>query len=148
MRLVGLWGVAHDELKRGLGGGRIRPGVMYVLGKREPSVPGGLAVVDKDTKVLFEPLIHSFGLAISLGVIGGADVLFDVEEATKFLWEVGGEAGISVCNDFARSTVMREDVLDVEVSDGGGGGRFVTGDKNSGFRAVVIGDGEDAVESV
>ena len=88
MRLVGSWGVTHNELKRGLGGGRIRPGVVYVLGEREPSVPGSLAMVDEDAKVLFEPLIRSFGLAVSLGVIGGAYVLFDVEEATKFLWEI------------------------------------------------------------
>ena len=148
MRLVGSWGVAHNELKRGLSGGQIRPGVMYVLGEREPSVPGGLAVVDEDAKILFKPLIRSLGLAVSLGVIGGAYVLFDVKEATKFLWEVGCEAGISVGNNLAGSTVMREDMLDVEVSDGGGGGRFVTGDENSSLRAVVIRDGEDAVESV
>ena len=148
MRLVGSWGVAHNELKGGLGGGRVRPGVMYILGKREPPVPGGLAVVDEDAKVLFEPLIRSLGLAVSLGVIGGAYVLFDVEEATKFLWEVGREAGIVVRDDSAGSAVMRENVLDVEVGDGGGGGCFVTGDENGGFRAVVVCDGEDAVETV
>ena len=47
---------------------------MYVLGEWEPSVPSGLAVVDEDSKVLFEPLIRAFGLAVSLGVIGGAYV--------------------------------------------------------------------------
>ena len=118
MWLVGSWGVAHDEFKGGLGGGRIRPGVMYILGEWEPSVPSGLAVVDKDAKVLFKPLICSFGLAVSLGVIGGAYVLFDVEEATKFLREVGREAGVSVCDDLAGSAVMWKDMLDVEVSDG------------------------------
>ena len=148
MWLVGPWGVTHNELKGGLGGGRVRPGVMYILGKWEPSMPGGLAVVDEDAKVLFKPLIRSFGLAVSLGVISSAYVLFDVEEAAKFLWEVGCEVGISVCDDFAGSTIMREDVLDVEVSDGGGGGRFVTGDENGSFGAVVVCDGEDAVESV
>ena len=131
MRLVGSWGVAHNELEGGLGGGRIRPGVMYILGEREPSVPGGLAVVDEDAKILFKPLIRSFRLAVSLGVVGGAYVLLDVEEATKFLWEVGCEAGISVCNNLAGGTVMWEDVLDIEVGDSGGGGRFVAGDENS-----------------
>ena len=147
MRLVGSWDMAHNELERGRGGGRIRPGVMDILGEREPSVPGGLAVIDEDAKVLFKPLIRSFGLAVSLGVIGGAYVLFDVEEVTKFLWEVGCEAGISVCNDLAGGTVVREDVLGVEVSDGGGGGCFVTGDENGSFRTVVVGDGEDAVKA-
>ena len=148
MRLVGSWGVAHNEFKGGFGGGGIRPGVVYILGEWEPSVPSGLVVVDKDAKVLFEPLICSFGLAVSLGVIGGAYVLFDVEKVTKFLREMGREAGVSVCDDLAGSAVVWEDVLDIKVSDGGGGGRFVTGDKNSSFRAVVICDGEDAVEAV
>ena len=51
---------------------------MYILGERKPSVPGGLAVVNEDTEILFEPLVHSFGLAIGLGVIGCAYVLFDI----------------------------------------------------------------------
>ena len=66
MRLMGSWGVAHNEVKGGFGGGRIRPGVVYILGEWEPSVPSGLVVVDKDAKVLFEPLICSFGLAVRL----------------------------------------------------------------------------------
>ena len=51
---------------------------MYVLGEWEPPVPSGLAVIDEDAEVLFKPLICSFGLAISLGVISGAYILFDV----------------------------------------------------------------------
>ena len=78
MRLVGSWDMTHDEFKGGFGGGRIRPGVMYVLGEWEPSVPGGLAMVDKDAKVLLKPLVCSFGLSVSLGVIGGAYVLLDI----------------------------------------------------------------------
>jgi hypothetical protein len=121
---------------------------MYILGEREPSVPSGLAVVDKDAKVLFKPLIRSFGLAVRLGVIGGAYVLFDVEDTTKFLREVGREAGIPVRDDLAGGAVMWKDMLDVKVSDGGGGSRFMAGDKNGGFRAVVVCDGENAVEAV
>jgi hypothetical protein len=105
-------------------------------------------MVDEDAKVLFKPLIRSFGLTVSLGVIGGAYVLFDVEEAAKFLWEVGCEAGIAVRDDLAGSAVMREDVLDVEVCDGRSGGCFMTGDENGSLRAVVIRDSEDAVEAV
>ena len=74
------WGVAHDEFEGGFGGGRVRPGVMYILGKGKPSVPSGLAVVDEDAEVLFKPLICSFGLAISLGVIGSAYVLRNIED--------------------------------------------------------------------
>ena len=76
--MMGSWGVAHNEFKGGLGGGRARPGVVYILGEWEPAVPGGLAVVDKDAKVLLKPLIWSLGLSVSLGVIGGAYVLLDI----------------------------------------------------------------------
>ena len=47
----------------------------------EPLVPSGLAVVDEDAEVLFKPLIRAFGLAVRLGVVGGAYVLFDIEDA-------------------------------------------------------------------
>ena len=78
MRLVSPWGVAHDEFKGGFGGSRVRPGIMYVLGKWEPLVPSGLAVVYEDAEVLFKPLVCAFGLTISLGVVGRAYVLFDI----------------------------------------------------------------------
>ena len=75
------WGVAHDEFKGGFGGGRVRPGVVYVLGEGKPSVPRGLAVVNENAEILFEPLICSFGLTVSLGVIGCAYVLCNIEDA-------------------------------------------------------------------
>ena len=148
MRLMGSWGVTHNEFERGLGGGRVRPGVMDILGEREPSVPGGLAVIDEDAKVLLKPLIRPFGLSVGLGVIGGAYVLSDIKDATKFLQEVGCEMGVSVGDDFARSAVVWKDMLDVEVGDGGGGGRFMAGDKKGSFRAVVVRDGEDAIKAI
>ena len=148
MWLVGSWGVTHNKFKGGLGGGRTRPGIMNVLGEREPSVPGGLTVIDKDAKVLLKPLIRSFGLSVSLGVIGGAYVLFDIEDATKFFREMGCKAGISVGDDLVGSAVVWKDILDVEVGDGGGGGRFMAGDKKGSFRAVVVCDGEDTVKTV
>ena len=121
---------------------------MYVLGEWKPSVPSGLAVVDEDTEVLFKPLIRAFGLSVSLGVIGGAYVLFDIEDAAKFLWEMGCEAGVAVCDDLTWSTVMWKDMLDVKISDGGSGGGFMAGDENGSFRAVVVRDGEDAVKAI
>ena len=76
--MVGTWGVAHNEVKGGFGGSRVGPGIVYVLGKREPTAPGGLTVVYEDAKILFKPLIHLFRLAVCLGMIGRAYVLFDV----------------------------------------------------------------------
>ena len=43
-----------------------------------------------------------------------ADVLMDVEKATKFCSEFGCEANISVRNDFAGNAVMRDHVGGVE----------------------------------
>ena len=96
-------------------------------------MPSGLAVVDKDTEVLFKPLIHAFGLAVSLGVVGGAYVLFDIEDAAQFLREMGGKAGISVCDNFAGSAIVWKNMLDVKFGNGGGSGLFVAGDENGSF---------------
>ena len=78
MQLVSPWDMAHDKFEGGFGGGRVRPGIMYILGKWEPLVPSGLVVVDEDAEVLFKPLVCAFGLTISLGVVGRAYVLFDI----------------------------------------------------------------------
>ena len=51
---------------------------MYILGKWKPLVPSGLTVVDEDAEVLFKPLVRTFRLAVSLGMVGGAYVLFDI----------------------------------------------------------------------
>jgi hypothetical protein len=148
MRLVGPWGVAHDEVKGGLGGGRIRPGIVYILSEWKPSVPSGLAVVDEDAEILLKPLIRSFGLAVSLGVVGGAYVLRDVEDTAKFLREMGRKTGISVRDDLAGSAVVWENMLDVKIGNSGGGSRFVAGNEDGRFRAIVVGNGEDAVKAV
>ena len=59
-----------------------------------------------------------------------------------------GEAGISVGDDLVGSTIVWKDMLDIEVGNGGGGGCFVAGNKNSCFRAVMVCDSEDAVKAV
>ena len=76
--MVGTWGVAHNEVKGGFGGSQVGPGIVYILGEQEPMAPGGLTVVYKDAKILFKPLIRLFRLAVCLGMIGRAYVLFDV----------------------------------------------------------------------
>ena len=74
--------------------------------------------------------------------------MFDIEDAAEFLQEMGCEAGVAVCDDLAGSAIMWKNVLDVKVSNGGSGGRFMAGDENGSFRAIVVRDGEDTVESI
>ena len=59
-----------------------------------------------------------------------------------------GEAGIPVSDDLVGGTIVWKNMLDIEIGDGGGGGHFVAGNKNSSFRAVVVRDCEDAVKAV
>jgi hypothetical protein len=49
---------------------------------------------------LFDPLIRALGKAISLGVEGRRQVLLDSQFRREGSAEVGGEAGISVGDDF------------------------------------------------
>ena len=39
-------------------------------------------------------------------------------------------------------------MLNIEVSDDGGGGRFVAGNEDGSFRAVMVRDSEDAVKAI
>jgi len=47
-----------------------------------------------------------FTSAICLGVICCADVLSNVEEATKFCHELGGESSVSVGDDLLGDSIM------------------------------------------
>ena len=51
---------------------------MHILGEWEPLAPSGLVMVDENAEILFEPLVRSFGLAVGLGMVSGAYILFDI----------------------------------------------------------------------
>jgi len=53
------------------------------LGDREPVAPIVLLIVDEDTEVLFDILIDSFSLAISLWMVSSGWVLFDSKKGKK-----------------------------------------------------------------
>src|SRR6266403_4898336 len=71
--------MSHDQFEGGLPCCRVWPGVVCILGEWEPFSPVSLRSVPKYSEVLFQPLVGWFGLSVRLGVIGGADVLFDVQ---------------------------------------------------------------------
>ena len=66
----------------------------------------------------------------------------------EFLREVRGEAGISVSDNLAGGAIVWENMLDIKIGNGGGGGCFVAGNENGSFRAVMVCDSEDAVKTV
>ena len=95
--------------------------------------PGSLAVIYEDMEILFKPLVCAFRLAISLGVISGAYVLFDIQNTAKFSGELGSEVGVSISDDFAGGTIVWENMLDIEVGDIECSGCFVAGNEDGGF---------------
>ena len=55
-------------------------------------------MVDIDTQVLFDCLIHAFCLTICLGVIGSGGVLLDSKESKKFSGVLRDELCIMIMN--------------------------------------------------
>ncbi len=55
--------------------------IMREFGKREPITPVCLSVIDEDSKILFDLLVNSFSLSISLWVEGCGRVRCDVKHS-------------------------------------------------------------------
>ncbi|KAG6891829.1 hypothetical protein C0992_003353, partial [Termitomyces sp. T32_za158] len=62
-------------------------------------------------------LIHSFGLAIGLRVVGGRESNLDVERLTEGGPELGDEKGAPVGDDIVRESVFGEDVFEEEFGE-------------------------------
>src|SRR6266436_1608235 len=111
---------------------------MRVLGEGEPLGPVGLCSVSEYPEVLFQPLVGSFGLSVHLGVIGGTDVLFNVQVSAEFPHGGGRESGVSVGDDFPGEAVMGKHVFAIEFGDSYGVDRFFAWDEYGSFRTVVV----------
>ncbi len=106
---------------------------MRVLGQREPFGPVCLCSVSEYSEVLFQPLVGSFGLSIRLGVIGGTDVLFDVQVFAEFSHCGGCESRVAVGDDLLGEAVMGEHVFAVEFGDSYGVDCFLAWDEYGSF---------------
>ncbi len=73
--------------------------VVRELSEREPVTPICLSVIDKDSEVLLDLLVYSFGLSIGLRVEGCGHVRGNVEHLIKFLHELGDELRTAVGDD-------------------------------------------------
>ena len=71
-------GISYEQVEWCLLGGRRWPGILCILGEREPCMPVVLLRSTEDSQVLFEGLVGSFAGSISLGVVHCTDVLVDV----------------------------------------------------------------------
>ena len=62
----------------------------------EECAPVILFPIDKVLEVSFDPLVHTFTLSVSSGVVGCTEVLFDVCALAYGTHEISGESGVPV----------------------------------------------------
>ncbi len=79
--------------------------VVRELSEREPVAPICLSVVDKDSEVLLDLLVHSFRLSIGLWVKGGGCVRGNVKHSVEFLHELRDELWASVRDNDLRHSM-------------------------------------------
>src|SRR5882762_1554757 len=73
-------------------------------------------------KILFQFLVNTFGLTISLGVISCAHGLLDIEEFAEFSGEGGGELRATIGDKILREAEALPDIITIE------GGSLISGD--------------------
>ncbi len=84
---------------------------MHELREWEPIGPVVLSIVNKDSKVLFDFLVNSFGLAIRLRMPGGRCVGRDVEESVEFFHELGDKLRASIGDHNLWHAMFHVDVI-------------------------------------
>ena len=72
-------------------------------------------------EVLFQRLIHAFGLSVGFGMISCGEVKLDIEDLTESHHEAGDEDQTAIGGDMLWKTVLRENVDEEELSKGPGG---------------------------
>ncbi len=80
--------------------------VVRKLSEREPVTPIHLLMVDKDSEVLLDLLVHSVCLSVGLGMEGRGSVWSDVEHLIEFLHELRDELGSPVRDDHLGHSVL------------------------------------------
>ena len=95
--------------------GHTRRGMNMVIigefGEWQPLRPVVLVVVHVDTEVRFKFLFAPFGLPVGLGVIGRRRVATDDEKVEKVAHKGAHKLGAAVADNFARESVMANDVV-------------------------------------
>ena len=103
-------------------------------------------MVAEYSEVLFQCLIDSFCLSVSLRVVAGGEVESHVQCSSEGSEEVGHELGAPVGGDVGGNSVLGEDVDDEESSKSGGVDVVRGGDEYTLLRESVY-DYEDGGEA-
>lgn len=112
----GIGVLAGLEVKRRVACGGIDSVVVRELGESEPFRPIILIAVAIDAQESFDFLVHLFGLAVGLRMVGRGRIVFDTEKAKEFLRRLGHEASVAVRDDFLGGAGVAEDVVAEESS--------------------------------
>ena len=75
----------------------------------------------KTSQICFQTLVDNFDVAISLGMIGGAEMQFDSLEPEQFLPKIVGEIWISVGENRMRHAMKFEYIIHENLSHCGCG---------------------------
>jgi hypothetical protein len=77
----------------------------------QPFFPVILTKFDEYLKVLFNILIHSFCLTVSLGMIGSGGIFFGAENCEKFFDIFRHESGVSIMDDLTGESMIVYDSI-------------------------------------
>ena len=103
--IIGIEGRRPGRCMRGI--------VVRELCERKQLAPVVLRAVTEDMYVLFQDLINSFGLSITLGVIGCGSISFDIAEFKEVLGKLGNKLRTTVGHNILGEAVVLENMAEV-----------------------------------
>ena len=118
-------------IKRRVIGGFLNGVVVCEFGDREEGDPVVLLVVAVDAEILFDDLVHAFGLAVSLRVERGGQTRLGTEEFREGCPELRGEDRSTIGHEGFWEAVESDDVVHKQASEFRGGRGLVARDEVS-----------------
>jgi hypothetical protein len=106
------WISASIDHEQSLLSGWVDVVVISELSEGEELVPIILSLIDEESKELFELLVDSFSLSISLGVVGGRGGKLDTSEEIELVSELSDELGAMIGDDSQRCSMQLPDMVE------------------------------------
>ena len=116
--------------------------VVLEFHKGKKIVPIILSLVNKEPKVLFQFLIDSFHLPISLGMVCGSSSQLNSKESIQFLCKFHHKLGSPIQHHFPRQSVMFPYMLKIELGSSGS-----SQSSDCAYKVATLGDGVDCYQS-